>query len=194
MNVARFKPWIGSEYGRDDARRIMILGESCYDDGNPDADEWRKQPTRNVVAYWMAGARAPHLRFFTRIDRSFTGALDYEVGTAFNKVIFYNFIQEFLQTTRQAPTEQMARDSDAAFFEILEHEAVTHVIVCGYRLWELLPGSGTPQPPVLTNGSSYPRWRYEHRSGAAECVRLKHPSASNWSYDDWVPALRAFLR
>ena len=206
------RPWIGDNYGRSNElglpSRLLVLGESHYGDAPDD-----RSFTENVVKAVLLGDR---LRFFTNLKRAALASGDNCTDEVFwHSIAFFNYVLGMPNDSRMPPTSEMWKSARLSFRRRL-HEPEpppTHVIVCGYRLWDNLPGDeGFWMPPddaeeqtvmELVPTRQLPRshkqhelrgWlgRYRHASGTCVAMKIMHPSAGFRS-SDWYRPLKYFF-
>ncbi len=103
-----------------------------------------------------------------------------EKREAWNRVLFYNFVQEPLTGPRKAPTAEQFRKSDTAFFEVLETFRPDCIIAWGKRLYDNLPRCGHQLNDVMApDGKALETWAYEMRDGhVVQVLPIMHPSAA----------------
>ena len=212
----RFEPWIGSRYDlcEDDlsykiprppifgSSRVLILGESHYTDHGED------EYTRDFTSKIVRNHRVNH-PFFLRVQEACLGQGIGQGNNAMNpkkfwhSVAFYNYVQWFVRVVpgpRVSPTPQMFTKSRDAFRQCLNCLRPTHVIACGFGLWQhLLPDMGPG--PVFNNAildAFNGRLGYFHYDGDGICriAAIKHPAAfverqQYWQY--WHPRLQLFF-
>ncbi|PKP13226.1 MAG: hypothetical protein CVU08_06465 [Bacteroidetes bacterium HGW-Bacteroidetes-3] len=176
MRITHFDTWIGSSYFEKLLcnKRILILGESHYGDGDADKSVQLIEETIN--------GNFSH-SFYTKIALSFleeNAAADLSLKRKqffWNAVAYNNFVQEHLDASRQSPSNAMWERGRQAFYEILQETKPDFVFVCGYRLWEQLPKTHQ-QIQLKTDGYHIANYNFEGVN--ANCLRIKHPS-SNYS-------------
>lgn len=217
MNTAiKFKPWkgdcycTGSNYRSnikfDLPRGLMLLGESHYDVGHcPDA-------TRKVVKCHIRGERVGNnSKFFQNLEKVLLGRKveRSDPKDLWQSVAFYNFVQYSLDSGAR-PKSCMWMKSKLPFRECLDYLRPTHIVACGFTLWDHLPDDegfwiAAPQDEdKIRKSIPYPfdterhrdrGWsgRYRHRGGECRIVKIKHPSRA-FSWRKWHRLLRAFFQ
>lgn len=194
-NSVKLLPWLGTDYLRGiDGKRVMGLGESHYSaDGR-----WSAEMTREVIRdlFDPQGEFEPYKNTYTKFERAVAGReLDWEGKRRFwNSLMFYNYVQEVMSGPRVAPTAQQFRDSEAAFFEVLNEYRPQLVIVWGQRLYNNLPQQGRQLPDLIVPGAdSHELWEYRLENGDPVIVlKITHPSAA-FSPDYWHKVIMAAL-
>jgi len=195
MKNVFFKPWVGAEYasGGIFGKRILVLGESHYTDGEPDSNM-----TNNVLNEYLSYELAipSHLQSFIKFERSLVGtAADCSIRKRiWNSVVFYNYLQIPMSGPRQAGRKSDYANSAEAFFEVLEEHRPEYMIVWSYRLWDALPANGWEWGEELSfDGKPVRIGRYLLADGT--CVKalpVKHPSAG-YAWTKWHKIIKMFL-
>ena len=203
-----FLPWIGNGFGHDNRldlpARVLIIGESHYD--APATSEI----TIEVVKEVIAGTR---VRFFTSAFKAICGPdtdpTREAVAEFCHSISFYNFVQDMIEAAGVAPSEGQWERGTAAFFECLDSLKPSHVVACGFRLWDNLPehrftdcdsdievDTRLHLPESYRNNESHQRrgWigRYQHAGGSCLIVKIEHTSRG-FSPAAWHPLLHWFL-
>lgn len=168
-----FSPWIGNLYDSEGlgGRKLLILGESHYGVEGTETAGF----TSAVVEKW--GLRKRH-RFFTITAKLVLGMgsgehLRDDVRSDFwNRVSFYNFIQEFVgPSPGYRPTTEMWNEAHGPLIKVIEKLKPDALLVLGKELQRHLPTVS------------------DHVSLCA----VKHPSRG-FRYSDWWPQVQAALR
>jgi len=171
MQKSIFKPWIGEEYYHQGlyGLRILFLGESHYGTKGNETSE----TTINVVKRLALCEERCH-RFFTTTAKLalFKGSKDSisrnERKELWNKVAFYNYIQEFVaDKARKRPSDEMWLFSEKAFLNVVEELQPQLIVILGKELNKNLP--------LLPND--------------IEICRVNHPS-SGFKYSQWIPVFK----
>ena len=184
----RFLPWEGHEY-RKQAVRILILGESHYS-SHREARNFTQRLTRQYIAGdW-------NHRFWTQVSQANTGKSYAEIDRRefWNSVALYNYVQAIgVRYSRQKPADVLFRQSEAAFFQVLDQLRPTHVLALGYRLWERLPALEDEALSFVCHGGRHQYGRYRRVWGTILATAIHHPS-SGFSAPQWYPVICKFLR
>jgi hypothetical protein len=186
-----FDPW---NLGRDvsyNGLRLLLIGESHYDDG----DELTTDPvavrrfTTDVVNYWAKNGDGGRHRFFPYIFETVSGetwsADSQEADRFWNSVYFYNYVQSLALTgARQRPTAEMFRDSEDAFYAVLKALRPDVILVLGKALWDALPDGLGEGPSFPSQGKT---WRYDCGDGRPEALAtyINHPSSTGFTPALW---------
>ena len=192
-------PWVGAEYssGGIFGKRILVLGESHYGDGEPSADT-----TRHVLEEYLGCPETvpSYLQSFKRFERSLIGT---ETDAdrrwqIWNSLLFYNFVQEIsTDAPRQLLDAKNPRQSTNAFFEVLETYRPEYIIAWGYRLWDkLLPADRWEWgEEIVIDGLPAIKFGYYTLSDGTriKAIPVKHPSAG-YSWIKWYQIIQQFLK
>ena len=189
-------PWIGKDYGKGiKGKRVMALGESHY---CADPVEFTENITRDVIRdlfdpeSWHEAYKNTYAKFINALAGE---QLDTDGKREWwNRIVFYNYVQTPMTGARVSPTAEDFKNSEDAFFEVLEQQRPTHIIVWGKRLYENMPDCGKELPAVnMNDGSEVRRWEYLLRDGSpVKLLEIRHPS-TGFSTDYWNNAIRLFL-
>ena len=208
----KFEPWIGECYGSSNSlglpARLLVLGESHY------GARGRPSITREVVGE-VFGEDVPYrYRFFTSIFKALCGAEREPRREALEEfchaIAFYNFIQEMIDAPGVRPSEEAWAGGIAPFFGCLDMLKPSHVVACGFRLWNNLPSEcykrlaaeterdilGRLPDRYKASGRTDPGdWvgRYAYDGASCLILRIKHPSVA-FSAAQWRPLLRSFFQ
>ena len=186
MYKLTFLPFIGKSYNNNNAfgnKRIMVLGESHYGSvTSPDI-------TRDVLARYLDPSleREGWMHTFLKFERSLVNkeTTREDSRIIWDSLLFYNYVQVLMDDTRTAATKQQYRDSEAAFFQVMEENQPDILIVWGRRLWSNLPYTNWEEgEESFVDGYAVDNGYYTLNNGhkvRAFCVY--HPSAGyDWSY------------
>jgi hypothetical protein len=193
-----FLPYIGSDYTLGiHGKRVMVLGESHYisapEDDAPDM-------TQSVIEWYLNEQKSPETQgwfaTYTKFIRALSG--DGEIARAssapwWKRVLFYNFVQVPLSGAREAPTTKEFRDSDSAFFEVLERYQPDRVIAWGKRLYGNLPGEEYGNNHQGPDCCGLETWIYKLRNGhEVQVIGINHPSSA-FVPEEWHKVLTSFI-
>ena len=204
MSNIRFNPWVGDKYswgiiGYDTngkviygtasqlGKKILVLGESHYC-ANPET-EATPFLTINIIAdllnpdsEWEA-----YKNTYTKFIKSLIGGIaDLEQNdkeNAWKHVVFYNYVQTPMSGARVAPTAEDFKNSEKAFFEVLQTYKPDVVIVWGNRLYNDLPKGGKQLDDLTIStgrfsGNSTEMWSYNVCGKDITVMPITHPSAA----------------
>lgn len=191
------KPWVGKNYESGiNNKKILVLGKSHHcakrsdftpaitievikDLFNPDSEH---EPYKNTYTKFMNALSGEKLSIE-------------EKEKWWNRVSFYNYVQVPIETARQSPTAEEFKNSEKAFFEVLEELRPTHIIVWGKRLYNALPNKGEELDPIeMSDKTKINRWEYALNDGSKiKLLEIYHPS-SGFSTTYWGEAMSRFLK
>ena len=202
MSDIRFNPWVGDKYalgiiGYDAngkviygtasqvGKKILVLGESHYC-ANPET-EATAFLTIDIIAdilnpdsEWEA-----YKNTYTKFIKSLIGSIaDLEQNdkeNAWQHVVFYNYVQTPMSGARVAPTAEDFKNSERAFFEVLQTYKPDVVIVWGNRLYNNLPKGGKQLDDLTIatgnfTGNSTEMWSYNVCGRDIAVMPITHPS------------------
>ncbi len=211
----RFEPWIGSRYDLClpprppifGESRVLILGESHYTDRGEDHEDHEDQYTRDFTSNIVRTRRAD-LQFFLNLKAACVVPVDAMTSREFwHSVAFYNYVQWFVPGPGQETPPEMFRESRDAFRECLNCLRPTHVIACGFGLWDRLcehQGFWCANPdvnqgilPFVPEQFQYKElWagNYHYEGGTCLIVAIRHPAAyfQPLAWHDMLQAFFAF--
>lgn len=208
MKNVFFKPWIGKDYetGGIFGKKILVLGEAhicgngceeCGKVGNE--EECADFTSRNCVEILLSGKTSSWTSTMHKFERSLVNhETDLEESRRiWHSLAFYNYIQKAQDESRKAPEWVDFRNSETAFFEVIDELRPDLIIVWGVsRMYDNLPGGN--------------RWRkgekiiidnYEVKNGhyllpdgnETRILWVYHPSAG-YSWDWWHKVIRNGMR
>jgi hypothetical protein len=143
------KPWIGTAYDCASDQRILIVGESAYDD--PTNNYYVNSNTNiDIISEEVEGTPARTHKSQKQIAKIVSGTSEPNYAEFWNSVAFYNFVQIGLpdRKDRSRIREALPR-SKAAFSELVglsgqsfiyPKPRPTHIIAVGTSItWEKMP-------------------------------------------------------
>ena len=205
-NSAFFEPWVGKDYetGGVFGKKLLILGESlycsnCEDCGIGKADEnncrTNAKSINEILNDYDETGR--YKATFTKFERALYGgytdkSLRYEI---WNSVMFYNYVQKALNKNRKSPKSVDFRNSDKAFFEILEQYKPQGIIAWSRRLWTNMPGGSVWEEleKIVIEGENERCGAYTLQNGdKVKVMSIYHPS---WGFtpENWHPFIKKFI-
>lgn len=182
-----FQPWVGLKYGKISGTKLLILGESHYGPNNAGRNYTISETLRYV--------NGENHRFWTNIMQAVDGRSYWDIDrkTFWEKVAFYNYIQEIVaDSSGVLPEDTMYKNAVEPFREVLNQLTPTHILVCSKRLWNQLPPDGEQGPVIDSDGHTYETWKYPivGRYSLATCI--KHPSYF-FTAKDWHSCILKFF-
>ncbi|WOD17012.1 hypothetical protein [Paraburkholderia kirstenboschensis] len=207
MSNVIFMPWIGSKYETEGFRglRVLIVAESHY------GSKRSERPTATPELVKALGQRLKHpdatarLRKHPHFARIVTAVSDAACASRFTtqeradfweRVCYYNFLQDFMPAARVAPPAESWDVGKAAFLDVLGTLQPDVVIAFSKRLSPILkPLCGSvPLASVHhpSTGFSYARWNpvianafdeadaRRRSSSVGICVSTQNPVYTTW--------------
>lgn len=179
-----FLPWIGRKYGLGYCnRRLLILGESHYDEWEGERHILRRDFTRKCVEEIID--RIDGSRFWKYIEQALLNEIRSDGWCQsggmplWERVAFYNFVQESVPGgPRKSPQRNAFQKSRQPFRAVLEQLRPDRVIVCGKRLWK--------EMEEVTEDSDYLHddiQAYRLKDGTKVwCLATVHPCSGRYSW------------
>ena len=137
-----FDPWVGNEYEETKGLfgvKILLLGESHYGTCENESDKkiFTKKVVCSVIKEKDKAGNQKKRPFFTKILRLVTlkqvASTEESREEFWNKVAFYNYIQEFVPK-RRPPTKEMWANACPHFIETIKELEPDVIVVLGVRL------------------------------------------------------------
>jgi len=135
-----FEPWVGKDYWSVGLKgvRLLVLGESHYGD----VGQEHPQFTQHVVQQWGQQKR---LAFFTKIAKlslgrtADKGITNEERSEFFDRVAFYNFVQQFVPAARHRPSTEMWTQAIEPFHKVVDSVKPQVILILGQELAAHVP-------------------------------------------------------
>ena len=163
MSEVKFKPWIGDRYSDAElyGLKILLVGESHYGD---EPDDYSKSTTD--VVRWIGQDK--RYGFFTKISNLLLNSghewlSDKERYDFWNKVAFYNYIQELAgKEARIRPTQGMWKNAVKPFLEVCKELAPDLIVFFGKELSDYIPKIPTQHTYCCVMHPSSSRFSYKN--------------------------------
>lgn len=191
-----FAPWKPPGDPRFKSIRLLIVGESHYDEGEPPPPDQMASFTIDIVTRWGAKAEG-YKRFFGNIYATFNdhGAhwSSDEFKRFWNSVYFYNYVQSFVHGgSGERPTAKQFSDSADAFHVALDDIKPEAIVVMGRQVWKSMTERNAEKVDHDKHGLGA-IYRYQYDGGSCLAGHTYHPSWKGYSADDWRPRVKRFL-
>lgn len=207
MELVFFEPRVGKNYpsGGIFRKRILVLGEShycdqlCPDCGMPRRKEEGGNFTSEAMQRYLCriDGHEGWMNTFTKFERSLINDYtdDERRRETWDSVLFYNYLQVAMTTSRQAGSIDDYERAATSFFEIPETYRPEYILVWGHRLWNYLPGEEcwAWNDDLKVGDESFKNGFYLLPDGTRiKTLPIRHPSAG-YSWDFWHTVIDAFI-
>jgi hypothetical protein len=180
----RWFPWVGSEYGKNNTR-ILIIGESHYaPEKNYNEEMEYKEKTRETIGQLLC--REWTTNFFKNIPKIFFGDIETGIITdvfLWHNVAFYNLIQKPMkisETNIERPSDEDFSKSLKVFEEVVKILNPTHCIFMGvtasYHFFEIFGKKVEWSDKCI--GNTWCRKPLTMFQNNTNIIFVKHPSVS----------------
>lgn len=196
MSNIVFLPWKPSGDPRFNGIRLLLVGESHYDEGEPPAPNQVSSFTSEIVTRWGAKAEG-YTRFFGNIYATFNGDGAHWSSDEFkhfwNSVSFYNYVQSFVHgEARVRPTAKQFAESADAFHAVLDELKPDAILIVGQATWDQMSERNAELVDRDEDGLGS-MWRYDFSGGHCLAGHTHHPSSVGYAADYWRPRVGRFL-
>jgi len=188
MDEIRIKPWVGNNFSSPklNSNSILVLGESHYSDSSSVSSEF----TRNLVKNYISG-EINKSRFWTNVAQLVSGihhsSSKFDKSKIWHDFAFYNYIQSIVgDKPRIEPELKQFRESEEAFFQVIEEHKPKIVIALGSRLYNRMYPLYEKKVKISNNKSARIYTLNNHKF---LCAHVRHPSAG-FSFKEWHPILK----
>ena len=198
----KIAPWVGSNYEKgiigygengtiiygteqNKGKKVLVLGESHYCANKEDE---RLTLTQEIIGDYInpKSVFEPYKNTYTKFVKSFSGVfgkLNNQIKKdVFSHLVFYNYVQKTMSDKRIAPNMADFKQSEDAFFEVLETYNPDIVIVWGKRLYNNLPQKGRQLDDLVVMDNSNEQyievWSYNVNGKDVIILPIKHPSSA----------------
>ncbi len=182
-----WEPWVGSKF---EEKRILILGESCYDwiDGN--GAEQVCQPNHPILVIHAMrqdpyDATAGTIRKLTRAICNTASPTVEQVRERWDHFAFTNYVPTSVgMGPKRRPKPEDWERAEAEWPALLDIIQPRLILVLGKGLWGYMPE--TQEQPTSKNIQGYLM-----QSGVAMCFAVQHPSfGPPWMrFSQWISVL-----
>lgn len=196
MTGPTFLPWKPPGDQRFNGVRLLIVGESHYDeDEPPPLEEWSVFTTQMVTQHGLNAQK--YQRFFGNIYATFNDDGAHWSSDDFkrfwNSVNLYNYVQSFVPGgARERPTAKQFAESAYAFHTVLDDLTPEAIIVVGQTTWDLMSDRGAKLVERDEDGLGS-IYQYDYNGGNCLAGHTHHPSSVGYSADYWRPRVKRFL-
>lgn len=196
MSKASFEPWKPPGDPHFNGIRLLIVGESHYDEGEPPPPDQMASFTSDVVIRWGAKAEG-YQRFFGNIYATFNADGAHwssdEFKRFWNSVYFYNYVQSFVPGgPGERPTAKQFSDSAEPFHAVLDDIKPEAIVVMGRRVWKSMTERNAEKVDYDKDGLGA-IYRYQYDGGSCLAGHTYHPSWKGYSADYWRPRVARYL-
>lgn len=183
MSQINFEPWIGDNYKTPiyNDVPILVLGESHYGRKN----DYSKELTKDLVERYLSG-KINKSRFWTTVAQFVANIhnsdKEFSKSKIWNDFAFYNYIQKIVGIQpRINPDLKKFRESEKAFFQVIDKHKPKLVIALGSRLYSRMYPLYEKKVKIdeKTSGRIY-----DIEGHKFLCTKVRHPSAG-FSYGKW---------
>lgn len=205
MSKIFFKPWVGDNYqsGGIFGKKILVLGEAhicggCNECGNVENSGECGDFTARTMELILDGETDRWTPTFRKFERSLIGettdlARSREI---WHSVAFYNYIQKSMGEARTAPEWVDFRESEEAFFEVIDELQPDLIIVWGVtRMYDCMPSGERWRKgeELIIDGKAVKNGYYRLSNGTETRVLwVYHPSAA-YSLERWNKVINTEL-
>lgn len=195
----RFFPWIPEGDPRFGGVRLLVLGESHYEEGNW-IDDGRPLPsdyTIGLVRNW--GVRPPARQpFYAGVYSALTGqpweADQTKLEAFWNSVLHYNYVQRLVPGGARAPVPgEFWSFSEPIFRTVLEELRPEAIIVTGRRLWRSMADEDVVLRPSDDPMEVWVGYRLSD-GRLVSAMHIRHPSSPGFDWRKAAPSVEAFLQ
>ena len=189
-----FHPWVGSHYGSNDNHfgfRLLVLGESHYNNQAPNESHLGPDLTKEVVCDWKQGEKYPA---FTKIANVLLGrnggGRDEKTNGIWEHMAFYNYVSSCVpwypdHDRAQRPTDNQWRESRVPFESALHKLEPNAVLMLGSDLsWWV-----KKLHRHVNFKENYQPYRHEQ----INFLGIYHPSARYFIYNEVLPAFKKLM-
>ena len=198
MEHVLFEPWKGRDYktGGVFGKKILAIGESFYCSDEdikklPEGTSLTDKVVKDYLAIRNGEFRDNNGRWtntYLKFERSLKGkkTTPEDSQEIWNSIAFYNYLQVPMSGARESGTPEDYKESENAFFEVIEELQPELIILWGIRLFYKLPEEGWNEgDSLIIDDDDVKNGYYQLKSGKkARCIAVYYPSVG-YSWDRW---------
>jgi hypothetical protein len=190
-----FSPW-APQHARFRGLRVLVIGESHYDEGERFTAAELESFTRDIVRRWGVENHG-YQRFFASVYAAFTGRAriggDTEYTAFWRAICFYNYVQELVPGgPGQRPPSSAFALSAGAFWQTLEELKPQAIVVFGRRVWDAMPTDRAEKTGAVEGVGDV--WAYSLSDGQrAFAIHTPHPASRGFSASRYHEPIVRFL-
>jgi len=182
-NKPHYLPFVGSAYDCGiNGKKVMALGYSIYGDKPQDA---APEAVQDRVRWYLDDENVAFESWMNTYTNFIRALSNQEISRGesrewWDRIMFYSYIQEPLDRSRQDPTDEQCRNAVAPFQAVLKEYLPDVILVWGKGLYAITPTlDGHKGEPIDSNGT----WVYNVGGKEIRMLEMTHPSAGySWSY------------
>jgi len=186
-NKIKILPWRGENYLKQ-YPKILVLGMSTYNKDDP-----KKKCVKIMAEKVRDGCREKWARYWNRITTLLINE-NKDVYDFWNRISFYNYIQEIMDETKQKTPNKYWEDAKEPFKEILTKLKPDIVIATGYELFRNLPSEFSICKPIKKNNKELLTAHYYLKGKNIYICGTWHPATPGFKYSDWKLLLKIFYK
>lgn len=186
-----WEPLIGENFMNSDTCRILLIGESHYQNDATAEEIYDPNFTKYVVNRAARG-ELKHSAFYSNTELALIGSANYNSQKFWENIAFYNFIQRPMSNSKDRPNEKDFQKAAEVFYQVMDELQPTICIFLGMSAAEFIRTYSLENKKEEFNG-----WRIEnnkvgrylkkylvYKSKYPTAIFIKHPSAY-FSYEGW---------
>ena len=181
-----WQPWIGAKF---EQKRILILGESCFDWLNDDGAEQICQPDHPItVVEGMRSDPRDGAATMHKLTRAICGVASPSIEHArerWDHFAFTNYVPTSVGLgAKRRPKQEDWDKAEAEWSGLLDLIRPKLVLVLGRSLWGYMPETQVQSVSKNIQG-------YALTNGVAMCFAVQHPSfGPSWTkFAEWIAPL-----
>lgn len=199
MEHVLFEPWKGRDYktGGVFGKKILAIGESFYCSDEdikklPEGTSLTDKVVKDYLAIRNGEFRDNNGRWtntYLKFERSLKGkkTTPEDSQEIWNSIAFYNYLQVPMSGARESGTPEDYKESENAFFEVIEELQPELIIVWGVtKLFYSLPEEKwTEGEDLIVDGNHVKNGYYQLKNEkSSRLIAVYHPS-TGYSWNRW---------